>query len=249
MTADVLLLVGVGILAGGVNAIAGGGSLLSFPVLIATGMSPLTANVTNTIAQLPGYVSIVGGYWGDLAGQGPRLRALLPVTAAGAGAGVAALALGGEDAFEAVVPWLVLLACALLAVQPRLRRRLAESTEPRTAPSPALLAAVFLGAAYSTYFGAAAGVLILAVLALGIVDRLGRLNALNRALILAANAIGAPALMLVAPVDWAAVATLAPATLVGGYAGARVARLLPDHILRIAVIAIGVAVAVWLLVR
>lgn len=249
MTADLLILVGVGLLAGGVNAIAGGGSLLSFPVLIATGLSPLTANVTNTIAQLPGYLSIVGGYRRDLVGQGPRLRQLLPVTALGAGAGVAALAGGGESTFEAVVPWLVLLACGLLAVQPRLRRRLAEPTEVRTRPSPVLLGAVFLGAAYATYFGAAAGVLILAVLALGIADRLGRLNALNRALILAANAIGAPVLMLVAPVHWASVAVLAPATLVGGYVGARLARLLPDYALRLSVIAIGVVVAVWLLIR
>jgi uncharacterized membrane protein YfcA len=101
----------------------------------------------------------------------------------------------------------------------------------------------------ATYFGAAAGVLNLAILAFGIADRLGRLNALNRALVLVANAIGAPALALVAPVDWPSVAVLAPATMVGGYVGARVARLMPDRVLRIVVIVIGVVVAVWLLLR
>jgi uncharacterized membrane protein YfcA len=108
---------------------------------------------------------------------------------------------------------------------------------------------MLVAAGYSTYFGAAAGVLILAILAFGIADRLGRLNALNRALVLAANLIGAPALALVAPVDWAAVGVLAPATMVGGYLGARVARLMPDRVLRVVVILIGVVVAVWLLLR
>ncbi|HTI33448.1 MAG TPA: sulfite exporter TauE/SafE family protein [Miltoncostaea sp.] len=245
---DLLLLAVVGVLAGGVNAVAGGGSLLTFPVLVATGLSPLSANVTNTIAQLPGYVSIVGGYRQELEGQGPRLRALLPVTIAGAALGVVALKVGGEGTFEEVVPWLVLIACGLLAVQPYLKKRLAE---PRAhgGPTPALYVAMLFAAGYATYFGAAAGVLILAILAFGILDRLGRLNALNRALVLVANCIGAPALAVVAPVDWASVAVLAPATMVGGYVGARVARLMPDQVLRVVVIVIGVAVAVWLLLR
>ena len=245
---DLLLLAVVGVLAGGVNAVAGGGSLLTFPVLVTTGLSPLSANVTNTIAQLPGYVSIVGGYRQELEGQGPRLRALLPAPIAGAVLGVVALKVGGEGTFEAVVPWLVLVACGLLAVQPRLRLRLAQP-HPHAAPRPALHAAMLVAAGYATYFGAAAGVLILAILAFGIADRLGRLNALNRALVLAANLIGAPALALVAPVDWPSVAVLAPATMVGGYLGARVARLMPDRVLRVVVIVIGVVVAVWLLVR
>jgi uncharacterized membrane protein YfcA len=245
---DLVLLALVGVLAGGVNAVAGGGSLLTFPILVATGLSPLSANVTNTIAQLPGYVSIVGGYRQELEGQGPRLRALLPVTVAGAVLGVVALKVGGEGTFEEVVPWLVLIACGLLAVQPRLRMLLAE---PRAhgGPRPALHVAMLFAAGYATYFGAAAGVLILVILAFGIADRLGRLNALNRALVLVANVIGAPALALVAPVDWPSVAVLAPATMIGGYVGARVARLMPDRVLRAVVIVIGVVVAVWLLLR
>lgn len=231
------------------NAVAGGGSLISFPVLVATGLPPLTANVTNTVAQMPGYLSIVEGYRSDLRGQGPRIRSLLVPTVVGALAGVGLLALGGDDTFEVVVPWLVLGACALLAVQPRLKTRLQARDEEHTGLSLPLIGAVGAGAAYASYFGAAAGVLLLAILAVGISDRLQRLNALNRFLVLLANAVAVPALILVAPVDWAAVAVLAPATLIGGAVGARLARRLPDRVLRAAIIALGVGVAIWLLLR
>ena len=239
----------MGIAAGAVNAVAGGGSLISFPVLIATGLSPLTANVTNTVAQMPGYLSIVEGYRPDLKGQAPRVRALLAPPLVRGGIGVGLLALGGDETFEVVVPWLILGACALLAVQPRLKARLAARDDERTGLSLPLVAAIGAGAAYASYFGAAAGVLLLAILAVGIHDRLQRLNALNRLLVLLANAIAVPALILVAPVDWPSVAVLAPATLIGGAVGARLARRLPDPVLRAAVIALGVGVAVWLMVR
>lgn len=231
------------------NAVAGGGSLLSFPVLVATGLSPLSANVTNTVAQMPGYLSIVEGYRPDLRGQGTRIRALTVPALIGALVGVALLALGGDSTFEVVVPWLILGACVLLAVQPRLKAALQGRDEERTGLSAPLVLAVAAGAAYASYFGAAAGVLLLAIMAVGISDRLQRLNALNRYIVLIANAIAVPALILVAPVDWPSVGVLAPATLVGGAVGARFARRLPDAALRVAVIALGVVVAVWLLVR
>lgn len=218
-------------------------------MLIATGLPPLTANVTNTVAQMPGYLSIVEGYRQDLNGQMPRIRALLIPAIVGALAGVALLRLGGADTFEAVVPWLVLGACALLAVQPRLKARLQREQGERTGLSAPLILAVAAGCAYASYFGAAAGVLLLAILAVGITDRLQRLNALNRFLVLIANGVAVPVLILVSPVDWPSVAVLAPATLVGGAVGARLARRLPDPVLRAAVIALGLAVAVWLLLR
>lgn len=246
---DVAVLLVTGVLAGGVNAIAGGGSLLTFPALVATGLSPLTANISNTVAQLPGYVSVVEGYRADLVGQGPRLRALALPTVLGAFAGVGLLRLGGESAFEVVVPWLVLAACILLALGPRLKAAVAARTDEATRRSPVLVAAVFVAGAYASYFGAAAGVLLLAVLALGVSDRLQRLNALNRALVLLANVAATPALIVLGPIDWASVIVIAPATLVGGAIGARVARRLRDDVLRWSVIALGVGVAVWLLVR
>jgi uncharacterized protein len=246
---ELALLAVTGVLAGGVNAVAGGGSLISFPVLVATGLSPLTANITNTVAQLPGYVSIVEGYRAHLAGQGRRLRLLGVPTVLGAAAGVTLLIQGGESAFEAVVPWLVLLACALLALGPRLRAGLAAREGVATRPSPGLVAAVFASGAYASYFGAAAGVLLLAVLALGIIDTLQRLNAVNRALILLANAVAVPVFVILGPIDWPSVAVLAPATLVGGAIGSRVARRLNDNVLRWSVIVLGVGVAIWLLLR
>lgn len=246
---EIVFLLGTGVLAGAVNAVAGGGSLLTFPALVATGLSPLTANVSNTIAQLPGYVTVVEGYRADLVGQAPRLRTLAVPTVLGAFAGVALLRAGGESTFEAVVPWLVLGACVLLALGPRLKAAMAERSDEGFRASPGLVAAVFAAGAYASYFGAAAGVLLLAVLALGVADRLQRLNALNRALVLLANLAATPALIVLGPVDWASVAVIAPATLVGGAVGSRVARRLNDDVLRWSVIVLGVAVAVWLLVR
>lgn len=244
------ILAGAGVLAGAINAVAGGGSLIAFPVLVATGLSPLTANITNTISQVPGYLSIVEGYRPDLKGQSPRVRALVVPTVIGAFVGVGLLVWGGESAFEAVVPWLVLIACALLALGPRIRTAMAaRGGGVSTRLSPGLLLAVFASGAYASYFGAAAGVLLLAVLALGVADRLQRLNALNRVLILVANVVAAPALILLGPIDWPSVAVLAPATLVGGAIGSRVARRLNDDVLRWSVIALGVGVAIWLLVR
>lgn len=248
--AELTLLAGAGVLAGAVNAVAGGGSLIAFPVLVATGLQPLTANITNTVAQLPGYLSIVEGYRPDLVGQAPRVRALAVPTVLGAFLGVFLLLWGGDSAFEAVVPWLVLIACALLALGPRIRAFMAaRGGAVATHISPGLVIAVFATGVYASYFGAAAGVLLLAVLALGIADRLQRLNALNRVMILVANVVAAPFLALLGPIDWPAVAVLAPATLVGGAIGSRLARRLNDQALRWSVIVLGVGVAVWLMLR
>ena len=135
--AQLTFLAGAGVLAGAVNAVAGGGSLIAFPVLVATGLPPLTANITNTISQLPGYLSIVEGYRPDLKGQAPRVRALVVPTVIGAFVGVALLIWGGDSAFEVVVPWLVLIACALLALGPRIRAAMdARGAAPSRPASP-----------------------------------------------------------------------------------------------------------------
>ena len=246
---DVLILIAVGLLSGAVNAFAGGGSLISFPVLIALGLSPLSANVTNTVSQMPGYVSITYGYRRHLKGQGPRLEKLAIPAIVGAVAGVVLLKLGGQATFDAIVPWLVLLACALLAAGPRIREWVEARSEPTDHLSIPLILGVTAGCAYASYFGAASGVLILAILGLGIADTLQRLNGLNRALVLLANIVALPFFIALAPVDWESVAALAPATLVGGYFGAKYASALDDRILRAVVIVLGVAIAIWLMVR
>lgn len=246
---DVLILIVVGLLSGAINAFAGGGSLLSFPALVALGLPPLTANVTNTISQMPGYVSITYGYRDHLRGQGERLLKLAAPAAAGAVAGVVLLRLGGRGTFDAVVPAFVLVACGLLAAGPRIREWAQRRSPPTDRLSRPLILGVFAGCAYASYFGGAAGILLLAILGIGIADSLQRLNGLNRALVLLANAVALPAFVILAPIDWASVAALAPATLVGGYLGARRASKLDDRVLRAVIIIIGVAAAVWLAVR
>jgi len=247
---ELVVIAVAGVLAGALNAVAGGGSLLTFPVLVAAGLPALEANITNTIAQLPGYASVAHGYRRELRGQGGRLRRLAPPTVLGGLAGVAALKLTSESAFEVIAPILVVCASVLLAVQPRLSRSVGTRERPAGSRLPALLlAAVFGCGMYAAYFGAAAGVVLLAVLALGIDERLQRLNALNRTLVLLANLVAVPLFAILGPVEWTAVAVLAPSTLVGGALGARVARRLSERVLRTVVVILGVAIGAWLLVR
>ncbi|MDQ6803716.1 MAG: sulfite exporter TauE/SafE family protein [Actinomycetota bacterium] len=237
----------LGVGAGALNAAAGGGSLLTFPALVAFGLPPLTANLSNTVAQCPGYIAIVQGYLPELAGTRARIVRLLPAALLGAGAGVAALELASPSAFRAIVPALVILACALLAIQPRVSRMLAERRTTR-AHTAGLHLAVMATCAYGAYFGAAAGVLMLAVLGLFVVDSVQRLNALNRLLIMVANALAAVLFLVLGPVSWPAIAVLAPTTVVGGRAGVSVVRKLGSQALRALVLLIGVAASVYLAV-
>lgn len=231
--------------AGALNAAAGGGSLLTFPALIAFGLPPLTANLSNTVAQCPGYIAIVQGYGPELAGTRARVLRLLPATLLGATAGIAALELASPSAFRAVVPALVILACVLLVVQPRIARMIAERRSAR-AKSAGLHVAVALTSAYAAYFGAAAGVLLLAILGLFVVDDVQRLNALNRLLIMVVNVLAAVLFVILGPVSWPAIAVLAPTTMVGGRAGVSFVRKLGARALRATVLLIGVAASVYL---
>ena len=179
----ILLLFVAGLVAGAVNALAGGGSLITFPSLIAIGMPTVDANVTNSVSVFPGYVSSVVGSRADLAGQGRRLRAIVPASVVGAGAGCALLLLTPARAFDVIVPFLVLAAAATLAFQERLRGLVGH---PR-ALSPrrqmiTLQAVVFVGAIYGGYFGAALGVMYVAALALVLDESLNRINALKNVL-------------------------------------------------------------------
>lgn len=244
--ADIALLLAAGLAGGAFNAAAGGGSLITFPALLAVGLSPLGANVTSAVAMCGGNLGIVGGYRAELAGQRPRLERLLPVALLGAVAGVAALEASSED-FDAVVPFLILAACGLLVVQPSLKRWLAERGEPGRGHAIALDAGVFLISAYAAYFGAASGVMMLALLGTLVADSLQRLNALNRFLVFAANLLAAVAFAFVAPVDWTAALVLLPATSVGGFGGASLARRLSDTVLRTIVVLFGLGAAAYLL--
>ncbi|GIE96716.1 sulfite exporter TauE/SafE family protein [Paractinoplanes rishiriensis] len=246
----IVLLIAAGVAAGAVNAIAGGGSLITFPTLLATGLPSVDANVTNSVSVFPGYVSSVVGSRADLAGQGRRLRTILPTSMAGTVGGCALLLLTPAAAFDLVVPFLVLGAAATLAFQERLRGLVGHPRQmsPRRA-AITLQAVVFAGAIYGGYFGAALGVMYVAALALILDEPLQRINALKNVLSAAVGLVTVVVFAIFAQVHWGAALTLAPATILGGYAGARLARRLPARVLRFVIVSFGTAIGLLLLYR
>jgi uncharacterized membrane protein YfcA len=246
----ILLLVAAGLAAGVVNAIAGGGSLITFPTLLAVGLPSVDANVTNSVSVFPGYVSSVAGSRADLTGQGRRLRTIVPTSAVGGAAGCALLLLTPARAFELVVPFLVLGAAATLAFQQRLRGLVGHprALSPRRR-TITLQSVVFAGAVYGGYFGAALGVMYVAALALILDESLNRINALKNVLSASVGLVTVVVFAIFAPIHWGAALTLAPATVVGGYAGARLARRLPARVLRAIIVTFGTAIGLVLLYR
>jgi uncharacterized membrane protein YfcA len=239
------LLGGAGFAAGAVNAAAGGGSLITFPALIAAGYPPIGANVTNSIALLPGYVGGSLAYRPELGGQGRRIRALGVTSALGAAAGATLLLISPAAVFEAIVPWLILAACALLAVQPRAARAAARHRDRRGSVA-VLHAGLFLAAVYGGYFGAGLGIMFIAILAVFLDDDIQRLNALKGLLSLVVATIAAAGFVLFGPVAWTAALVIGGACLVGGWLGVGAVRRLPSNALRWTIIAYGVAVAIVL---
>ncbi len=249
------LLLGTGLIAGTVNAIAGGGSLVMFPALLGTGLLPVPANVTNSVAIFPGYVGSVAGSRTDLAelaGQLGRrtLLMLAPTSVAGTALGCALLLTAPPRAFELVVPFLVLGAGAVLGCSERLTRIVGRPHQlsPRRR-ALALHAMVGLGSVYGGYFGAALGVMLVAALSLVLDTTLPRVLALKNAISALCGLVGLVVFALFGPVDWGAVAVLVPATVVGGYAGARLARRLPPRVLPGLIVALATVVGVLLLIR
>jgi uncharacterized membrane protein YfcA len=245
--ANFFLLIVAGFIAGGINAIAGGGSLISFPALLAAGYSAKVANVTNTIALVPGYVGGTAGYRRELDGQRRRIETLGLVSVLGGLGGAALLLLTPQSLFRAVVPWLILAACALLAAQPWVTRLVRGKQGQREPPRTVLMSCQFVAAIYGGYFGAGLGVIMLALLGIFLNDSLQRLNALKGVLSFSVNVVAAAVFVVFGPVAWLPVLIMAAASLLGGNAGARVARKLQPNILRVAVIAYGVAIGLRLL--
>jgi uncharacterized protein len=243
----IALLAGAGFGAGGVNAVAGGGSLISFPALLAAGYPSVTANVTNAVAVLPGYLGGSLAYRPELAGQAGRIRALAATSVLGSAAGAALLLSSPASLFDAIVPWLILAACALLALQPR-AAVVAERHRGHRRSGAVLHGALFLAAVYGGYFGAGLGIMLLALLGVLLPDDLQRLNALKGVLSLIVAIVAALGFALFGPIAWDAALVVGAASLAGGAAGVRVARRLPERLLRGLVVALGVGVAVALAV-
>ncbi len=250
-----VLLALAGLAAGIANAVAGGGSLLSFPALLAAGYPAVDANVTNTVSLWPGYLSGGLAYRDDLRAQRDRVVALGVTAGVGGAAGTVLLLVAPPGVFEAVVPYLVLVAVVLLAAQPRIAARVQRRSARRVGgparPDHARLglhASTFAAATYGGYFGGGLGVILLAVLGIFLPDDLARLNGLKNALSLVVNTVALVGFGLFGPVAWAAVAVIAPASLAGGVVGGRLARRLSATVLRRTVVVWGTAVAIRLLV-
>jgi uncharacterized protein len=243
--ADAALLLVAGVLAGLAGTVAGLASLVSYPALLAVGLPPLAANVTNTVALVSTGIGAAASSRPELLGQGRRLLVLGSLAAAGGACGAALLLTTPAGAFELVVPWLVGGASLVLLAQPRLARPRG-GTRPAGERRPGVLAGLFAVAVYGGYFGAGAGVLILALLAATVSETLVRLNAVKTLISSLANVAAAVGFAVLGPVDWAAVAPLAAGFLLGGWLGPAVVRRLPEGILRTGIGLAGLALAVKL---
>jgi uncharacterized protein len=247
------LLIGLAAIgAGAINALAGGGTLITFPMLIAVGVPPVNSNVTNTVSLIPGYLSATFAQLKDLKGQEARLWWLLPLSAVGGLAGGIILLATEEALFRALVPYLILFAAALLAVQEPLRarivRRLEQDGSQSLSPFWTVLP-VGLASIYGGYFGAGVSVIVLAVLGLVFDDSLTRLNALKQAISFSINITAAIFFVFSGQVVWSAAAVMAVGALIGGALGGRIAGRIKASTLRLVVVVIGVAVAIIYLVR
>ena len=233
-----------GVVAGAFNTIAGGGSLLTFPLLVAIGLPPLDANVTNTVGIVPAAVGGIAGFRRELSTQRDRLTLLLPLTAAGAVIGAVLLLHTPASAFARVVPLLIVAACIVLLFQGVVRHAIdGIGGGGRRAP---LLAGMLIAAVYGGYFGAAVSVIILAILVVTVDDSLPQLNALKVPLAGSMNLVSGVVFAFFGPMHWGYVAVLAPATLVGGRIGAALARRIPAGPLRLFIVAFGITGAMWL---
>ncbi|HWN73955.1 MAG TPA: sulfite exporter TauE/SafE family protein [Solirubrobacterales bacterium] len=243
---ELLAVAAAGAAAGAANAIAGAGSLITFPTMVALGLPPLSANVTNTVGIVPGAIGGALGYTDLLREQGERFARFLVPMLLGAVGGTVALLLTSNGAFEAIVPVLIAASCVLLLLQPRLTPRIAAAADER---SPFLTAGIAFCGAYGAYFGSAVSILLFAILALFVADTLQHLNAMKILLVGCANLLAAVAYAFLAPVDWRYALTIMVSSFAGGRVGAHYARRIPSDPLRISIAVFGLAVAAVLAIR
>lgn len=258
--AEALAILGAGIAAGAINAVVGSGSLITFPTLLAFGFPPVVANVSNNVGLVPGNFSGAYGYRRELAGQRGRLIRLGVAAVLGGLTGAILLLSLPASAFTLIVPALILIACALVLIQPRMGRRLA-ARRARTAGNdgdgspagqagqvgPVLTGGMLLSGAYGGYFGAAQGVLVIGLLGSFLDESLQRVNAAKNVLVALVNATAAIVFILFAHVSWLAVLLIAAGSTIGGLLGAKFGRRLPPTVLRLLVVVIGVIAAVKLI--
>lgn len=247
----VALIAAAGFLAGAVNTLAGGGTLLVYPALLACGLPPVAANITSLIGLTPGYIGGAYAYRTEIVHERRRLPVLGIATLLGAIAGAVILLSMPGKVFQMVIPYLVLFSSVLLLLQPWLRKKL---TPKETSPtdsgstSPVAIGSVFLGSIYGSYFSAGVGVLLLAFLGATIREDFQRINGLKNGLSLLIIAAGIAVYAFSGQVNWWWVLVLLPASGIGGLVGGKLARKLDTSVLRYAVCAIGLVLAVVLFV-
>jgi uncharacterized protein len=254
--AEYALVGAAGLVAGGINAMAGGGSLVSFPSLVAVGVDTVSANATNTVALCPGYLGGAVAQRDDLSTAGAAHRRLLVGAGLGGLTGAVLLVSTSDDLFDAIVPFLVLFATVLLAVQEPVKRWLDARRARRGVVDdrpahgrPSTVVAVFTGAIYGGYFGAGLGIVFLAVLGLLLDEPLRKINALKSLLSLVINVVAAIFLSFSGEIVWELAAVMAVTSLAGGVVGGRLVRVVNPVALRTFVVLFGLAVAISLFVR
>ncbi|HEV8424381.1 MAG TPA: sulfite exporter TauE/SafE family protein [Actinomycetes bacterium] len=240
---DVVLLLVAGVLAGVAGSVAGLASLVSYPALLAVGLPALTANVTNTVSLVLYTVGASAFSRRELVGQSGRLRRLALVTAVGGAAGAALLLSTPPEVFELLVPVLIGAASGVLLLQPGVTRLTGGVVDER---NPLVLVGVFAVGVYGGYFGAAAGVVLLALLTVSVAEPLARLVAARNVALGLANAVAAVGFAVFGPVRWAAAAPLAAGFLLGGGLGPGLVRRLPGDRLRVAIALLGLGLAIKL---
>ena len=246
---EAIAIVAAGVAAGTINAVVGSGTLFTFPVLIAFGVPPVTANVSNNIGLVPGSITGVTGYRRELAGQRPRVVRFAPMSSLGSVTGAALLLVLPSSAFKEIVPFFIALALILIVIQPRLGPRLARMrVEGHTAEHPGWVRPViFIAGIYGGYFGAAQGIMLIAILSLALDDQLQRTNALKNVLSLVVNATAGVIFVFSAPVDWGIAGLIAAGSIVGGVIGSRYGRRLSPGALRVVIVVVGTSAIVRLL--
>lgn len=241
-----------GVAAGTINTVVGSGTLITFPTLLAFGVPPVTANVSNTVGLVPGSMSGVFGYRRELVGQGARVLRLGSASLLGGVVGALLLLWLPSSAFDTIVPVLIALGVVLVVLGPRIQRSVAARAESRGGiPDHGVWwvwPAVAGAGVYGGYFGAAQGVLLMAILGIGVVDSIQRHTATKNLLALIVNAVAALVFIAVADVDWVVAGLIALGSVVGGQIGAGVGRRLPPALLRAVIAAVGIVALAVLLV-
>jgi uncharacterized membrane protein YfcA len=249
---EIVAILLAGTAAGTINTVVGSGTLITFPTLLAFGVPPVTANVSNTIGLVPGSISGAVGYRRELAGQRSRVLRLSVASLIGGAAGAVLLLVLPAGAFTAIVPALIVLGLVLVVCQPRISAWVARRHEAAGGmPYHGtwwVWPGVLVTGVYGGYFGAAQGVLLMAVLGTGVDDSLQRLNGVKNVLAAIVNAVAGLIFAVVADVDWWVVLLIGIGSVIGGQIGATVGRRLPPLGLRIAIVVVGtVALGVFLL--